>query len=59
MDHSAASGPGLMMLVDNPLLILAVIFGVGGWFVYWLSSRPATSGDSETQSENSANSRGA
>ncbi len=48
------------MLLDNPLLIIGVIFGVGGWFVYRLATAPvAASTESEAQSENSASNRGA
>ena len=37
-------GPGLAILLDNPLLILVIIFGLGGWFGFFMAgvafSRP-------------------
>ena len=49
MEHGADSGFGLSMIGDNPLLILAVIFGVGSWLIY----RYATSGVTDVQSPES------
>jgi hypothetical protein len=34
MEHSASTGFGIDMLIQNPLLILLVIFGLGGWLVF-------------------------
>ena len=42
MEHGADSGFGLGMLADNPLLILALVFGIGGWLIF----RYASSGSS-------------
>ena len=61
MDHSTATGPGLAMLVDNPLLILVIIFAVGGLVVFRMLREPAAPADRNGQSasENSASKRGA
>jgi hypothetical protein len=34
MEHSASTGFGIDMLLQNPLLILLIVFGVGGWLVF-------------------------
>ena len=51
------------MLLDNPLLILVIIFGLRGWFVYRMANAPTGSPvESDSQSapsENSASKRGA
>ena len=56
-------GPGLAILLDNPLLILVIIFGLGGWFVYRMANAQTGSpgeGDGQSaSSENSASKRGA
>ena len=49
------------MLVDNPLLILVIIFAVGGLLVFRMLREPAAPADRNGQSasENSASKRGA
>jgi hypothetical protein len=39
MDHAPDGGGfGLGLIGDNPLLILLVIFGVGGWLIFRYAS---------------------
>jgi hypothetical protein len=55
MEHGADSGFGLGMIGDNPLLILAVIFGVGGWLIYSYAMSGAT--DVQSPASESSESR--